>query len=343
MSFFAEYGIFLAKTATIVIAIIAVIAALAALKAKAKAEDKGSLTIKKINEDYEETVESINDIIMTKAEKKTCKKSKKVKSKNKTDNNKNRLFVLKFDGDIRASAVSEFRKEITAVLLTAKPSDRVLVKLESGGGMVNAYGLAASQLQRLRAANIHLTIAIDKIAASGGYMMACVANEIIAAPFSIIGSIGVVAQLPNLHRLLQKNHVDFEQITAGQYKRTLTVFGENTKEGREKLQEEVNETHTLFKNFIKTHRPQVSLEQVATGEHWFGEQAAEKALVDKLQTSDDYLLGHKDDFEMYEVRYKTKQPLTKRIGSAMQSAFYALVSTRASVLSDQPTGQDFIN
>lgn len=337
MSFLAEYGIFLAKTATVVIAILAVIATLAALKAKAKAEEKGMLLIKKINEQYDETTESINDIILTKPEKKAQKKIEKEKHKKKEDSVKNRLFVLKFDGDIRASAICEFRREITAVLLTAKPSDRVLVKLESGGGMVNAYGLAASQLQRFRDAKIHLTVAIDKIAASGGYMMACVANEIIAAPFAIVGSIGVIAQLPNVHRLLQKNHVDFEQITAGQYKRTLTILGENTKEGRKKLQEEVNETHELFKNFIKNHRQQVSLEQVATGEHWFAEQAIEKALVDKLQTSDDYLLSHKDDFDMYEVQYKTKQPLAKRLGSSVQSAIDSVL------VANKSTGQDYIH
>src|SRR3989338_10928425 len=236
MSFITEYGLFLAKTATIVIAVIAILVLILALKAKAKAEESGSLQIKKINEKYDEMAEMVNDVIQSKAEKKALKskQKKEAKENKKKEGIKKRIFVVNFDGDIKASAVNELRETITAILLTAKPEDQVLLCLESGGGMVNSYGLASSQLQRLRDAKIYLTVAIDKVAASGGYMMACVANEIIAAPFSMIGSIGVIAQLPNVHRWLEKHNVDFEQITAGQYKRTLTVFGKNTAEGRAK-------------------------------------------------------------------------------------------------------------
>lgn len=332
MSFFAEYGLFFAKTITIVVAIIAVLIVIIALKARAKAIDKGNLQITKINEKYDEMAEMVNDIIQSKAEKKAAKlqfkktaKEKKSTDKKKTEDTKKRIFVVHFDGDIKASAVNELRETITAILLTAKSADRVLLCLESGGGMVNAYGFASSQLQRLRNANIYLTVAIDKVAASGGYMMACVANEIIAAPFSIIGSIGVIAQLPNLHRLLQKNNIDFEQIMAGEYKRTLTVFGKNTNEGREKLQDEVNETHDLFKSFVKTHRENVIIDEVATGEHWFATQCLEKQLVDKLQTSDDYLLSHKDEFDIYELEFKMKQPLTKRLGLFVQNSLHQLL------------------
>ena len=332
MSFFAEYGLFFAKTITIVIAIIAILVVVIALKARAKAEEKGSLQINKINNKYDEISETVNDVIQSKSEKKAAKlalkkaaKEKKSASKKEKGNVKKRIFVLYFDGDIKASAVEDLRETITAILLTAKSNDRVLLCLESGGGMVNAYGLASSQLQRLRDAKIYLTVAIDKVAASGGYMMACVANEIIAAPFSIIGSIGVIAQLPNLHRLLQKNNIDFEQITAGEYKRTLTVFGKNTNEGREKLQEEVNETHDLFKSFVKTYREKVIIEEVATGEHWFAAQCLEKQLIDKLQTSDDYLLNHKDEFDIYELEFKKKQPFTKRLGMFIQNNIYQLI------------------
>lgn len=335
MSFLADYGIFLAKTATIVIAILIVFAAIAAAKSKGK----GKLSIKKINKQYDEVIETINNTIQTKHEKKIAKKnakSEKKNTKNKDENVSKKMFVLNFDGDIRASALSELRQEITAILLTAKPHDKVLVKLESGGGMVNAYGLAASQLQRLRDANLHLTVSIDKIAASGGYMMACIANEIIAAPFAIIGSIGVIAQLPNFHRLLQKKNIDFEQITAGQYKRTLTMLGENTRAGRTKLQTEVNETHELFKNFVKNHRAQVNLDEVATGEHWFATQAIDKALVDKLQTSDDFLLKHKEDFALFSVAYKRKQPLAKKLSQGAQSLADRFLT------SHQTAGQDYL-
>ena len=109
-----------------------------------------------------------------------------------------------------------------------------------------AYGLAASQMQRIRDKKLKLTVCVDKVAASGGYMMAVVADKIIAAPFAVLGSIGVLAQVPNFHRLLKKHDVDFEMLTAGKYKRTLTMFGENTDKGREKFQEDIEDTHVLF-------------------------------------------------------------------------------------------------
>ncbi|OGT49042.1 MAG: protease SohB [Gammaproteobacteria bacterium RIFCSPHIGHO2_12_FULL_38_11] len=323
MSFISAYGLFLLKTLTIVIAILAVIIAIVAIKAKAKADQAGSLHINKLNKKYDEMAEIVNDEIQSKAEKKALKlKHKKQKKESKKDDIKKRIFVMNFDGDIKASAVDDLRETITAVLLTAKPNDQVLLRLESGGGMVHGYGLASSQLQRLRDAKINLIASIDKVAASGGYMMACVANTIIAAPFSIIGSIGVIAQLPNFHKLLEKNNIDFEQITAGEYKRTLTLFGKNTSEGREKLQEEINETHDLFKSFVKNHRENVVIDEVATGEHWFAAQCIEKKLVDSLQTSDDYLLQHKDEFDIYEIAFKIKQPFAKRLGIFAQNAMY---------------------
>lgn len=327
MSFVYEYGLFLAKTATIVIAIAVILALIIALKTKNKTE-AGSLHIKKLNEKYDETAEMINDVIQSKAEKKALKaKNKKEAAQAKKESTqKSRVFVIDFDGDIKASAVEDLRETITAVLLTATPRDQVLLKLESGGGLVNGYGLAASQLQRLRDAKIYLTVAIDKIAASGGYMMACVANEIIAAPFAVIGSIGVIAQLPNFHRLLEKNNIEFEQITAGEYKRTLTMFGKNTSAGREKLQDEINETHDLFKSFVKTHREKVIIDDVATGEHWFAAQCLEKNLIDKLQTSDDYLLGKKSESDLYKLEFKIKQSLLKRLNLFAQNSFYHLFS-----------------
>src|SRR3990167_5446943 len=330
LTFLANYGLFLAKTVTIVLALLIIIAMIIAAKAKAREQNNECLQIKKLNEKYDELCDEINDIILSKAE----KKAKKAEIKKATKQNKSigkiskRIFVIYFDGDIKASAVDELRETITAVLLTANKNDAALVCLESAGGLVNAYGLASSQLQRLRDAKIHLTVAIDKVAASGGYMMACVADNIIAAPFAIIGSIGVLAQLPNLHRFLKKRDIDFEQLTAGEYKRTLTVFGENTSAGREKLQEEINETHGIFKTFIKLHRPQVDIDAVATGEHWLATQCIDKKLVDQLQTSDDYLLSKRNEFDLYEMEYKLKPSITKRISAFMQQTLHALLYDR---------------
>lgn len=229
--------------------------------------------------------------------------------------NNQKIYVLDFKGDMAASAVENLREEITLILATAKAGrDRVVVRLESPGGMVHGYGLAAAQLVRLRDAGFHLTICIDKVAASGGYMMACIANEIISAPFAIVGSIGVVAQVPNFNRLLKQHNIDFELYTAGQYKRTVTMFGENTEEGKAKFEEELQQTHSLFKHFVEKYRPQLNVEKVATGEHWYGQDASDLNLVDKLQTSDEYLLGLLPQHDVYVIETRRKPTLGEKLG-----------------------------
>ncbi|WP_407500883.1 protease SohB [Acinetobacter baumannii] len=229
--------------------------------------------------------------------------------------NNQKIFVLDFKGDIQASAVENLREEITLILATAKAGrDRVVVRLESPGGMVHGYGLAAVQLVRLRDAGFHLTICVDKVAASGGYMMACIANEIISAPFAVVGSIGVVAQVPNFNRLLKEHNVDFELYTAGQYKRTVTMFGENTPEGKAKFEEELQQTHVLFKHFVEKYRPQLNVDKVATGEHWYGQDALDLNLVDKLQTSDEYLLALLPQHDVYVINTRKKATLGEKLG-----------------------------
>ncbi|MDC4361524.1 protease SohB [Acinetobacter baumannii] len=229
--------------------------------------------------------------------------------------NNQKIFVLDFKGDIQASAVENLREEITLILATTKAGrDRVVVRLESPGGMVHGYGLAAAQLVRLRDAGFHLTICVDKVAASGGYMMACIANEIISAPFAVVGSIGVVAQVPNFNRLLKEHNVDFELYTAGQYKRTVTMFGENTPEGKAKFEEELQQTHVLFKHFVEKYRPQLNVDKVATGEHWYGQDALDLNLVDKLQTSDEYLLALLPQHDVYVINTRKKATLGEKLG-----------------------------
>lgn len=229
--------------------------------------------------------------------------------------NNQKIYVLDFKGDTAASAVENLREEITLILATAKAGrDRVVVRLESPGGMVHGYGLAAAQLVRLRDAGFNLTICVDKVAASGGYMMACIANEIVSAPFAVVGSIGVVAQVPNFNRLLKEKHIDFELYTAGQFKRTVTMFGENTAEGKAKFEEELQQTHELFKHFVEKYRPQLNVEKVATGEHWYGKDALELNLVDKLQTSDEYLLGLLAQHEVFVIETRRKPTLGEKLG-----------------------------
>ena len=238
--------------------------------------------------------------------------SKEARARKKTNQ---KIYVLDFKGDMAASAVESLREEITLILSTAKAGrDRIIVRLESPGGMVHGYGLAAAQLVRLREAGFHVTICVDKVAASGGYMMACIANEVISAPFAIVGSIGVVAQVPNFNRLLKENKIDFELYTAGQYKRTVTMFGENTEEGKAKFEEELQQTHALFKHFVEKYRPQLNVEKVATGEHWYGQDALDLNLVDKLQTSDEYLLGLLPQHDVYLIQTRKKPTLGEKLG-----------------------------
>ncbi|POU24292.1 MULTISPECIES: protease SohB [Acinetobacter] len=238
--------------------------------------------------------------------------AKEARARKKTNE---KIYVLDFKGDTAASAVEQLREEITLILATAKAGrDRVIVRLESPGGMVHGYGLAAAQLVRLREAGFHLTICVDKVAASGGYMMACIASEIISAPFAIVGSIGVVAQVPNFNRLLKDNKIDFELFTAGEYKRTVTMFGENTEEGKAKFEEEIQQTHALFKHFVEKYRPQLNVEKVATGEHWYGQDALDLNLVDKLQTSDEYVLGLLPQHDVYTINTRKKLTLGEKLG-----------------------------
>ncbi|WP_436870369.1 protease SohB [Acinetobacter courvalinii] len=238
--------------------------------------------------------------------------AKEAKVRRKNDQ---KIYVLDFKGDVQASAVDTIREEITLILATAKAGhDRVVVRLESPGGMVHGYGLAAAQLVRLRDAGFHVTICVDKVAASGGYMMACIANEIISAPFAVVGSIGVVAQVPNFNRLLKQHNVDFELYTAGEYKRTVTMFGENTPEGKAKFEEELQQTHALFKHFVEKYRPQLDVVKVATGEHWYGEDARELNLVDTLQTSDEYLLSLLPKHDIYVINTRKRPTFGEKLG-----------------------------
>lgn len=316
MEFLYEYGMFLAKAITIVVAIVAVIIVVLASTVKHKS-DKGELRITNLSEELEELKHGLKEELLSKKEFKAYEKQlkidEKVKDKTEGDTSKGKVFVIDFKGSIDAAEVASLREEISAILAIAEKGDEVVVNVESAGGMVHGYGLASSQLDRLRQADIPLTVCVDKVAASGGYMMACVANKIYAAPFAIVGSIGVVAQLPNFNRLLKKHEIDYEQHTAGDFKRTLTVFGENTDEGRQKFQEELEETHVLFKAFVSKYRPELNLEKVATGEHWYGQQAIELGLVDEILTSDDVVMSLAKDRKVYKLRYQVKKKLADKI------------------------------
>lgn len=312
---FISLGIFAAKTLIIFILILAVLITLFALIAKGKEKSKGKLIIKNMNQHFDDVSETILSETLSKKLLKKFLKDKKARNKEKAKNEvvPSNVYVLNFVGDMSASEVTGLTEEINAVLNIATPNDEVLVRIESPGGMVHKYGLAAAQLMRIRARNIPLTIAVDKVAASGGYMMACVGSKIYAAPYAIIGSIGVVVQLPNFNRVLKNKDIDYEMHTAGEFKRTITLFGENTNEGRKKLQEEIEEIHHLFKDHIVQYRPQIDIQKVATGEHWLGLQALTLKLVDEIKTSDEYLLERSKSANIYEITYATPKPLLQKL------------------------------
>lgn len=318
ISFLSEYGLFAAKVFTVALAIsgciVLILGRIAALAMHERGPARARITVRKLNQKFRALAQALQrETLPPAAYKQLVKKDRAAeKALLKADRRKH-LFVIDFHGDLRASANEALRDEVTAVLTVALPSDEVVVRLESGGGMVHAYGLAASQLQRIRDRGIPLTVTVDKIAASGGYMMACVADKLVAAPFAVVGSIGVVAQVPNFHRLLKQKDVDVELLTAGEWKRTVTMFGETTDKGRAKFQEELEETHRLFKDFVQRHRAVVDIDRVATGEHWYGTQAIDLRLVDALSTSDDYLLSASETADLFEVRCTPHRPLSRRL------------------------------
>ncbi len=339
LDFASEYLLFLAKAVTLVVAVLLLIAGIAQVAGRGRRDQRGCLEVRHLNEELEDMAHTLKEQVMDKellkqqlkAEKKADKAEAKARAKrikkgeDLEAEHRKRVFVLNFDGDIKASEVEPLREEISAVLTIATPQDEVLVRLESGGGLVHAYGLASSQLQRIRDREIPLVVAVDRVAASGGYMMACIADRLLAAPFAVIGSIGVIAQIPNFHRLLKKNEIDVELLTAGEFKRTLTMFGENTEKGRQKFVEELEDTHQLFKEFVAEHRPQVDIDAVANGEVWFGRRALEKQLIDEVMTSDEYLVQACDDADVFEVTYQEKKSLPERIGLGAASVVDRLV------------------
>ncbi|TAL63773.1 MAG: protease SohB [Legionella sp.] len=301
MEFLSQYGLFLLKSITVVVAFIVIFISFFALSRKPKPK----LEITSLNAQHEAVEQLLRKEILGK------KPEKKKKDKKKEP--KPTLYVLDFNGDVKASQVEQLRDEVSALLSTIKPEDEVLVRIDSPGGAVNGYGLAAAQLQRIRDRQIPLTVCIDKVAASGGYLMACVANQILAAPFAIIGSIGVVAQIPNFHRWLKKNDIDVELLTAGEYKRTLTLFGENTAQGRKKFQEDLEKIHLAFRDYVLKNRSQLDMEKVSTGEHWLASDAFQLRLVDKLITSDDYLMEKIKTHQAFKLAIQPKNSLLNKL------------------------------
>jgi serine protease SohB len=322
---FVEYGLFLLKTVTVVLAIVVVIAVAAAAGRRATQDN---LEVENLNRRYRSLGRVLRKAVLGKSERRKEGRAarKRDRAEDKSSSTRPRSFVLDFKGDLRARAVASLREEISAVLDVARDGDEVILRLENQGGLVHEHGLAASQLARIRDRDLPLIVCVDKVAASGGYLMACVATKIHAAPFAILGSIGVLAQIPNFNRLLDSHGVEVEQVMAGRYKRTVTMFGENTDEDREKLKSELEDVHRLFKAAVAAYRPGLDLEKLATGEHWYGTRALELGLADALATSDEILSERAGTRDLFRVSYKIRQRLQQRLMASADGVLQRLES-----------------
>ncbi|WP_458526291.1 protease SohB [Onishia taeanensis] len=317
-----DYALFFAQALTL----LAMLAAIMVLinKGRGEGDDRAQLRIEELNLRQRKRVRRLKMAATEPQERKRQLKmlrrgDKQARKKKSDASSRGNVWVLDFQGDLKASGTSRLAEEISALLAVVAEGDEVVLRLESAGGLVHAYGLAAAQLDRLREAGVTTRICVDKVAASGGYMMACCADRLQVAPFAVLGSIGVVAQVPNVHRLLKRHDVDVEVLTAGRYKRTLTVLGENTEEGRDKFLADLEHTHELFKRHIAERRPSMDTEHLATGEIWYGREAVEKGLADEVMTSDAYLFSRMQDARVLSVRLETQKRLPERLGLSLSS------------------------
>ena len=324
--FFIEYGLFLLKTGTLVIAFVLV----ASIVSQKKVNKSEGLEVENLNDKYQDMARKLKKAFMQKKEWKSDLKQQKIKKKAdlKTKKTKSKTFVIDFIGDLRASASASLREEVSAILEVADDDDEVIVRLDNHGGVVHEHGLAASQLIRIRKRGINLSVCVDKVAASGGYLMACVANKIYAAPFAILGSIGVIAQLPNFNRLLDTHGVDFEEITAGKFKRDVTMFGKNTDADRAKLKEQLEEVHELFKSSITEYRSSLDINKVSNGEYWHGTRALELGLADEIKTSDELLTERSKDRDIFRVSYKFKKSFQKKFLASIDGVIVKFTDVR---------------
>ncbi len=322
MEILYDVGGFAGKLAPLTLALVVILVVIGNLMLRARLQPR-RLELESLNERFEGYADAMQEVVG--ANPKELKKIQKARAKERKQKRKAgatgpRVFVLEFEGDLRGNAVDQLRDEITAVLTVAKAGDEVVINVESSGGLVHTYGLAAAQLLRIREKGVKLTVCVDKVAASGGYLMACTADQLLAAPFAILGSIGVLAQVPNFNRVLKKHGVDYEEMTAGEYKRTVSMLGEITEKGRQKFLTQLEETHQLFKSFVGQYRPKLDLARVATGEYWYGQQALALNLCDRLQSSDDYLLSKHPESKIVKVTLQKRKKLGEKLAENFSMA-----------------------
>jgi serine protease SohB len=325
MAFWLDIAAFLVK-ALIIVAAVGGLALLIARLARSTEPKDQEIKVLSLDERYDEMRNAMNGALLDRRERKALAKRRKKEAKaaakaRRSETPGKRIYVLAFKGDTRASAVKRLGSEIDAVLIAARPgTDEAVIRIDSPGGTVTGYGLAAAEILRLRERKIRVTASVDQVAASGGYMMACAADRIVAAPFAVVGSIGVVAPVPNLHRLLRKNEIDFEEITAGEFKRTVSVLGEITPAGREHFRGKLDATHEAFKAHVGQCRPNVDIARVANGDYWLAREGLALGLVDEIMTGDELLFRARDGARLYEVSTEARKTLLQQLLSALGAA-----------------------
>jgi serine protease SohB len=336
MPFWFDIAAFLIKAIILVAAIggLAVLIARLAFSGEDK-ESEPAIKVRSLNERYDSMRDTLNAALLDrKARKALMKARKKERKAAKSDDGRRRVYVLAFKGDMRATAVRRLGREIDAVLMVARAgTDEVALRLDSPGGTVTGYGLAAAEILRLRERKVKVTALVDQVAASGGYMMAAAADRIVAAPFAVVGSIGVVAPIPNLHRLLKKNEIDFEEMTAGEYKRSVSMLGEITPAGREHFREKLDDTHQAFKAHVARLRPNADIARVANGDTWLASDALPLGLVDEIMTGDDWLFRARESARLVEITTEARKSLLQHLlggmgVAAQRAADFALARMR---------------
>ncbi len=325
MAFWLDIADFALKALIIVVAIGGLAILIVRLMRSAEPKDR-EIKVRSLNERYDDMRDAMNGALLDKKQRKAHLKARKKALKAlRGEAPGKRIFVMAFKGDMRATAVKQLGQQIDAVLTVARPgADEVVLRLESPGGTVTGYGLGAAEILRLREHKLKVTASVDQVAASGGYMMASAADRIVAAPFAVVGSIGVVAPIPNLHRLLKKNEIDFEEMTAGEWKRSVSVLGEISPAGREHFRGKLEDTHGAFKAHVGRCRPKVDIARVANGDTWLASEAVDLELVDEIATGDELLFRARESARLYEVSVEARKNLLQQLlsgfGAAARSA-----------------------
>ena len=345
MAFWLDIADFALKAALIVAALAGFVALVALIAGRRRGEAEGAprLIARSLDERYEAMADALNARLIDKKALKALvnarRKATKAAEKSGARVLAKRVFVLDFKGDIRARAARRLANEIDAVLTVARPeADEVVLKIESPGGTITGYGLAAAEVMRLKAHKIKVTACVDQVAASGGYLMACAADRIVAAPFAVVGSIGVVAQVPNLHRLLKKNDVDYEEITAGEFKRSVSVFAKITPAGREHFRGKLDAAHEAFKRFVQQCRPGLDIDKVGDGDMWLASEGLGLGLVDALMTSDELLFAARGEARLYEIAVEQRKSLLQQLAGGLGAGGVAAAARAALARFAQPLG-----